>query len=98
MQKIYKINKEILIRRKLRLFLPRSSLLTLFKSFVRPQLNYGDVIYDQADTSSFTSKIKALTITSALNSSFREKLYQELGLESLEMHRCYRVYYEITFS
>lgn len=67
----------------------------LFKSFVRPQLNYGDLVYDQADTSLFTSKIKALTITRALNSSLIEKLYQELGLESLEMHRCYRVYYEL---
>lgn len=95
MPEIYKTNKEILIRRKLTLFLPRSSLLTLFKSFVRPQLNYGDLVYDQADTSLFTSKIKALTITRALNSSLIEKLYQELGLESLEMHRCYRVYYEL---
>ena len=32
---------------KLRSLLPRSSLLTIYKSFVRPHLDYGDIIYDQ---------------------------------------------------
>ena len=41
---IDKANKEISIIRKLRLFLPGSS---LFRCFIRPCLNYGDFIYDQ---------------------------------------------------
>ena len=55
-QKINKTHKAILIIRKLRSFLSRSSLLTLYKSFLRPHLGYGDVIYDQPGNLSFTQK------------------------------------------
>ena len=83
-----------MIIRKLRSFSPRSSLLTLYKSFVRPQLDYASLIYDQADNLLFTQKIKSIqyiiiiAITDSIKGSSREKLYQELGLESLEM-RCW---------
>ena len=43
-----KVNKIIGLLRKLRNILPRGSLLTIFKSFVRPHLDYGDVIHDQS--------------------------------------------------
>ena len=52
--------------------LPRSSLLTLYKSFVRPQLDYTDVIYDQPNNSRLLNKGEtvphkdALTITGAI--------------------------------
>ena len=39
----------------------------------------------------------ALTITGAINSSLREKLYQELGLERLEMCRWYRSITKLLF-
>ena len=55
-QKINKAHKAISIIRKLRSFLSRSSLLTLYKSFLRPHLGYGDVIYDQPGNLSFTQK------------------------------------------
>ena len=42
-----KVNKTIGLLRKLQNILPRESLLTIFKSFVRPHLDYGDVVYDQ---------------------------------------------------
>ena len=42
-----KINKTISLLRKLHHMLPRSPLLTIYKSFIRAYLNYGDVIYDQ---------------------------------------------------
>ena len=46
------------IIRKLDNILPRSALLTIYHSFIRPHLNYGDVIYDQTENESFSSKIE----------------------------------------
>ena len=76
--------------------LPREPLLTFYKSFVRPHLDYGDVIYDQHYNNSFHQKLEsiqynaALAITGAIRGSSREKLYQELGLESLKQRRWFR--------
>ena len=78
------------------LLLPRSSLLTIYKSFVRPHLDYGDVIYDQPNNSRLSDKIEsvqynaALAITGAIRGTSKEKLYQELGLESLKDRRWLR--------
>ena len=50
----------------------------------------GDVIYDQSNNSTLSDKIEsvqcnaALAITGAIRGTSREKLYQELGLESLQ--------------
>ena len=72
------------------LLLPRSSLLTIYKSFVRPHLDYGDVNYDQPNNSRLSDKIEsvqynaALAITGTIRGTSNEKLYQELGLESLK--------------
>ena len=38
-----KVNKTIELLRKLQNILPRGSLLTIFKSFARPHLDYSDV-------------------------------------------------------
>ena len=67
--------------------------MTIYKSFIRPLLDYTDVIYDQFSNASFTYKIEsvqynvALAITGAIKGSSREKLYQELGLEYLYRRR-----------
>ena len=42
-----KVNKAIGLH-KLHNTLPRTSLITIFKSFTRLHLNYGDIIYDRA--------------------------------------------------
>ena len=34
--------------RKLQAVLPRPSLVTIYKAFIRPHLDYGDIIYDRA--------------------------------------------------
>ena len=52
--------------RKLNLLLPRSSLLTVYKCFIRPHLNYGDVVYDQPNLSYLTNKIKSVQCNAAL--------------------------------
>ena len=75
---------------------PRFSLLTIYKSFVRPHLDYGDVIYDQLNHSRLSDKIEtvqynaALAITGAIRGTLKEKLYQDLGLESLRDRRWLR--------
>ena len=43
-----KVNKTIGLLRKLQNTLVRQSLLTFYKTFMRPHLDYGDIVYDQA--------------------------------------------------
>ena len=45
-EKIGKAGKEIGVTKKLFNSLPRNALLTIFKSFIRPHLDYGDNAYD----------------------------------------------------
>ena len=56
-EKINKANKGIGIIRKIKNILLRSALLTLYRSFVRPHLDYGDVTYDKPENESFITKI-----------------------------------------
>ena len=76
--------------------LPRPALLTIYKCFIRLHLDYGDIIYDQAYNLSFHQKLDsiqynaALVLTGAIRGSSREKLCQELGLESLQLRRWYK--------
>ena len=44
---ISKINKGRSIMKKLRQSLPWKSLITIYKAFLRPLIDYGDIIYDQ---------------------------------------------------
>ena len=78
-----KINKTTGLLRKLSNLLPRQALVTIYKAFVRPHLDYGDVLYDQAFNNSFHVKIESTQFTAAIRGTSREKIYQELGLESL---------------
>ena len=51
-----KINKTISLLRKLQNKLARAPLVTIHKSFVRPHLDYGDILYDQAFNIFFSRK------------------------------------------
>ena len=79
--------------------LPRLSLLAIYKTFIRSQLDFADVIYDQACNSSFHEKLESiqynacLAIAGAIRGTSSEKLYQELGLESLKSRRWFRKLY-----
>ena len=42
-----KVNKMIALLRKFQHILPRHSILTIYKTFVRPHLDYGDVVYEK---------------------------------------------------
>ena len=61
-----KVNKTIGLLRKLHNILPRSALLTIYKSFIRPHLDYGDIIYDQAYNASFHQKLELLQYNACL--------------------------------
>ena len=46
--------------------LPQHSVLTIYKSFVRPHLDYDDILYDQPDNKSFCQKIETVQYNAAL--------------------------------
>ena len=82
--------------RKLQNNLPRTLLVTIYKFFVRPHLDFEDILYDQTFNNSFHGKLEliqynaAIAITGAKGSSSGEKLYQELGFESLQQQQWYQ--------
>ena len=79
--------------RRLSVNLPRNALLTIYKSFVRPHLDYGDILYDKPSNDNFQSKMEkvqyraCLAITGGIQGTSRERLYDELDLHSLVKRR-----------
>ena len=86
-----KVNRTTGLLHKHQDTLPRTSLINIFKSFVRPHLDYGDIIFDRAYNTSFYQNVEsiqynaALAITGAVTGTSRE-----LGFESLQQRRWYR--------
>ena len=76
--------------------MPRKSLQTIYKTFLRPLIAYGEMIYDRPQNESFCNKIEsvqykaALALTGAIQGTSRDKFNQELGLESLKSRRWYK--------
>ena len=66
------------------------------QTFVRPNLDYSNVVYDQPNNSCLSDKIETvqynteLVITGAIRRTSIEKSYQEVGLESLKDRRWLR--------
>ena len=91
-----KVSRTIALLCKLQHILPRHALITIFKSFICPCLDYRDILYDKVFNVSFHQKIESiqynacLAITSAIRGSSREKFYQELGLKSIQYRRWYQ--------
>ena len=53
-----KTNRTLRLLRDFQSSLPRAAaLITIYKAFVRPHLDYGDVLYDQAFNPSFHEKL-----------------------------------------
>ena len=61
-----KTNNTIGLLRKLQTLLPRAPLITIYKSFIRPHLDYGDMIYDQTFNMQFQQKIETIQCNAAL--------------------------------
>ena len=91
-----KVSKTIGLLRKLQEVLPRPPWTTPCKSFARPHLGHGVIMYNQVYKVSFQQKLEsiqynsALAITGAIRGPVREMLYHELGFESLERRLWYR--------
>ena len=94
-----KVDKTIDLLHKLQNLLSRSTLITIYKAFVRPHLDYGDILYDQTCNSSLHEKLESiqynacLALTRATRGSSKEKIYQELCFESLRVRRWHKKYY-----
>ena len=79
--------------RKFQPVLPRSFLLTIYKTFIRSQLDYVDVLYDQAYNSYFHEKPESIqcnacfAIREAIRRTSSKKLDQYIRLESLKSKR-----------
>ena len=85
-----KVNKVIALFCKFQLIFLRHSLITIYKTFIRPHLDYGDVIYDRPFNESFHQRLEsiqynaAIAIAGTIRGTSWEKLFQELGLETLK--------------
>ena len=68
----------------------------MYKAFVRPHLDYSDIIYDEAFNETFHQKLESIqysacvALSEAIRGSSREKIYHQLGMESLQCWRWYR--------
>ena len=93
---ILRANKGVGLITLLRRYLPRNFLLNIYNALIRPHLDYGDVVYDFPGNASFMQKLESvqynasLAITGCFRGTSRDKLYSELGLESLADRRFYR--------
>ena len=91
-----KVKKTIGLLCKFQQILPRQSLITIYKSFIRPHLAYSDIVYDRAFNESFHKNLEsihhnaAIAITGAIRGTSSEKLFQELALESLRSRRWFK--------
>ena len=59
---ILRANKGIGLFTRLRRYLPRNSLLTVYKAFIRPHLDYGDALYDYPGNASFVQNLNLFNI------------------------------------
>ena len=65
--------------------------MTIYKAFLRPLIDYGNIIYHQPQNQSFCEKLDiaqhkaALAITGAIQGISRDRIYQELDLESVKL-------------
>ena len=58
--------KQVGLLHRLQSILPLTSLLTIYKLFIRPHVNFGDVIQGQPLSESFSNKIKTVPYSAAL--------------------------------
>ena len=94
-EKIKKANKGIGLLRFLSRFASRKVLNTIYKLYVRPHLDYGDVIYHEqlSDCSKLLESVQynaALIVSGCWRGTSMDKLYDELGWEKLSLRRHFR--------
>ena len=62
---ISKVNKGISLIKKIRYSLLRKSLFTIYKDFLRPLIDYGDIIYEKPQNDSFSEKLESMQYKAA---------------------------------
>ena len=96
---VIKARRGISLIKYLSKYFSRDVLDEVYKLYVRPHLDYGDIIYhkfDQDMRSTVTKSIEqaqytaALANTGAWKGTSRQKIYEELGWESMYDRRWYR--------
>ena len=70
---LVKVNNAVSFLPKLRNFLPRTSLITVYKAFIRQHLDYGDALYNQAFKNSFKEKLESLQYNACLAYSWNNQ-------------------------
>ena len=89
-----RVKKTISLLRKLQDTLPKKSLVTIYKSFIKLHLDYGGRFYDRASNESFYQSLESLqysatmAITGTKRGTSSEKVFQELDVETLKS-RCW---------
>ena len=71
-------------------YVTRDVLDQMYKLYVRPHLDYTDVLYHQYDLNFSLSLSTVLAVTGAWRGTNTDKIYEELGWESLYHRRYYR--------
>ena len=61
-----KVKKTIGLLRKFQQILPRQSLITIYKSFIRPHLDYGDIVYDRAFNELLNKNLECIQYNAAM--------------------------------
>ena len=96
---ILKARRGIGIIKYISKYVSRNVLDQVYKLYVRPHLDYGDIIYHRYDPEmilNVTTRLEqtqyhaALAVTGAWRGTNRQKLYDELGWEELYHRRWYR--------
>ena len=86
------VNKLTSTLRKLYHYMPRDSLVTTYRSFIRPHLDYAEVIFDKP-SQQFSNRIEsaqynaALAIIGTIRGISKEKLCQGLGFKTMKEKR-----------
>ena len=75
-QKIYKCNKLIGLLTQLSVNAPRNALLTIYISFIRFHLDYGNILYDKPEKENFQNKLEKVQFRACLVISGQHKEHQ----------------------
>ena len=94
-EKVAVAMKGISLLKFLSKYVDRNTLSLSYKMYIRPHLDYGDVIYhnQRADLMDLVERVQckaALIVSGCWQGTSREKLYEELGWESLSDRRWLR--------
>ena len=98
-EKLSKVYKGVVLLINLSNKLPRQVLVTIYKAFINPHLDYHDIVYDNPNNEIFINKTEKAQYDAALASYFiageirgtsQGKLYAKFGLQSLKFRGWFR--------